>query len=76
MLIYFSGTPLPWQELCCKKRKFNFEQLKEMKEKLPSILNFDKCLWLQPFIKAVYDLEFEEEPFYGHLKHLLTAAIL
>ena len=32
--------------------------------------------WLRPFYHQVSNLEFQEEPNYGHLRHLLTSAIM
>ena len=81
MLVYLSGTILPWHELCEKgfgqNQKEDFETLKKLKMGSSSQqICKDKSKWLRPFYHKVSNFEFEEEPNYGHLKHLLIAAIL
>ena len=35
-----------------------------------------KQIWLKEFINKVNDLEFNEEPYYDHLRHLLIKEVL
>ena len=81
MLIYITGTNLPWHTLCVndfKKDKYdNFVKLGKMKFDLSTeqICRGDSS-WLGPFFSQVNNLKYEDEPNYGHLRHLLITPIL
>ena len=32
--------------------------------------------WLIPFFKVIYELEFEEKPYYSRLRHILTCSLM
>jgi len=32
--------------------------------------------WLIPFFKVVYEIEFDEKPYYSRLRHILTCAVM
>jgi hypothetical protein len=81
-LVYLCGVNLPWHELNIEhafeaNKEHYFKMVSDLKLKLPAKeICKDEAKWLVRFFSEVNKLEFDEEPNYGLLRHLLTSVIL